>query len=142
MGVISLIIVWPHLELNWGIGLWIYFVICIISGALIQMAVNWICASICFWTVRSSAIIGVAERFTVLMQQYPVDIFGMWFQVFVTCFLPVAFINYYPSIILLGKKSVEINLLMYAAPVVAALLILVAALLWVRGVHRYSGSGN
>lgn len=84
----------------------------------------------------------IAERFTTLMQQYPVNIFGKYFQIFVTCFLPVAFINYYPSMILLHKNTEQIYLWQYCAPLAAFLMLLIAALVWTKGVKRYAGTGN
>ncbi len=142
VGVLGFIVVVPHLALNWSWHLWLYFIICILSGTLIQVAINWICASICFWTTRSRTVSYITERFTVLMQQYPVDIFGKWFQAFVTCFLPVAFINYYPSVILLGKSSLEEQMWKYLSPLVSIIFLFIAAFIWVRGVRKYSGTGN
>jgi ABC-2 type transport system permease protein len=105
------------------------------------VAINWFGASLCFWTTRSNAAMYITERFTVLMQQYPVNIFGRYFQIFVTCFLPVAFINYYPSVVLLGKAA-EVQLWQYGAPVVAFLLLAITAFIWSKGVKRYAGTGN
>lgn len=130
------------MKLQWQLGRWIYFVICVLSGALIQMAVNWIGASLCFWTTRSGAAVSIAERFTVLMQQYPVNIFGKYFQIFVTCFLPVAFINYYPSVVLLDKAADGIRVWQYFAPLVSFLMLAIAAFVWRKGVKRYAGTGN
>lgn len=142
VGLLGFILAAAQIGLQWHIGQWVYFVVCVLSGALIQVAIKWIGASLCFWTTRSGAAMSITERFTVLMQQYPVDIFGRYFQVFVTCFLPVAFINYYPSVVLLGKAAEEIPVWQYGAPVVAVLLLAVAAFVWTRGVKRYAGTGN
>ena len=84
----------------------------------------------------------IAERFTVLMQQYPVNIFGKYFQIFVTCFLPVAFINYYPSVVLLGKAAGGIKMWQYFAPFVAIVMLGIAAAVWTKGLKRYTGTGN
>ncbi len=141
VGVLGFILAAAQIGLHWHIGQWVYFAICVLSGALIQVAINWIGASLCFWTTRSNAAMYITERFTVLMQQYPVNIFGRYFQIFVTCFLPVAFINYYPSVVLLGKAA-EVQLWQYGAPVVAFLLLAIAAFIWSKGVKRYAGTGN
>ncbi len=142
VGLVGFIIAWFNLGLSWNFMLWVYFIGCIISGTLIQLAINWIVSTLSFWTVRSRTISSITERFTVLMQQYPVSIFGKWFQVFVTCFLPVAFINYYPSVVFLDKFEDGIQIWQYLSPVVAVLLLALAVLVWSRGVKRYSGTGN
>jgi ABC-type uncharacterized transport system, permease component len=142
VGLLGFLFVSLKTGLQWTIGQWIYFILCVLSGALIQMAVNWIGASLCFWTTRSNAAMSIAERFTVLMQQYPVNIFGKYFQIFVTCFLPVAFINYYPSVALLHKASGPIPAWQYFSPVVSVLMLALAAFIWTKGVKRYAGTGN
>lgn len=142
VGLLGFILAAAQMKLQWRIGQWIYFVICVLSGALIQMAVNWIGASLCFWMTRSGAAVSIAERFTVRMQQYPVNIFGKYFQIFVTCFLPVAFINYYPSVVLLDKAVDGIRVWQYFAPLVSLLMLVIAAFVWTRGVRRYAGTGN
>ena len=142
VGLLGLFLAAAQMKLQWQLGRWIYFVICVLSGALIQMAVNWIGASLCFWTTRSGAAVSIAERFTVLMQQYPVNIFGKYFQIFVTCFLPVAFINYYPSVVLLDKAADGIRVWQYFAPLVSFLMLAIAAFVWRKGVKRYAGTGN
>ena len=76
------------------------------------------------------------------MQQYRVSIFGKYFQIFVTCFLPVAFINYYPSVVLLDKAADGIKVWQYFAPVVAVIMLAIAAIVWTKGIKRYAGTGN
>lgn len=142
VGLLGFILAAAQMELHWQPGQWVYFVVCVLSGAFIQVAINWIGASLCFWTTRSGAAMSIAERFTVLMQQYPVNIFGKYFQIFVTCFLPVAFINYYPSVVLLGKAEGGIQPWHYLAPLVSFLMMCIGAMVWTRGIKRYSGTGN
>ena len=76
------------------------------------------------------------------MQQYPVNIFGKYFQIFVTCFLPVAFINYYPSVVLLGKAAGGIKMWQYFAPFVAIVMLGIAAAVWTKGLKRYTWNGK
>ena len=51
--------------------------------------------------------IDLIMEFNVLVQHYPIDIFGRWFRLIVTGVIPVAFMNYYPALILLGKSDTE-----------------------------------
>lgn len=79
-----------------------------------------------------------------LVQNYPVDIFGTWFRVVVTGLIPVAFMNYYPSIKLLGKEE-QLNhgfYLVYASLIIAAALLLLASFIWKKALSRYSSSGS
>ncbi len=142
VGTLTFALSYRQLGLSWGLGEWGYYLLCILSGATIELSITLACSSLCFWTVRAQAVQNVAERFVVLMQQYPVNIFGRWFQVFVTCFLPVAFINYYPSVAFLGKTQQGTPPWLYASPLVAALALALSALIWTRGVRRYAGTGS
>ena len=142
MGVLGFILAATQLGIQWHIGQWVYFVVCVLSGTLIQVAINLIGASLCFWTTRSNAAMYIAERFTVLMQQYPVSIFGKYFQIFVTCLLPVAFINYYPSVVLLDKAAGESQVWYYFAPLVSGIMLAIASIVWTKGIKRYAGTGN
>lgn len=142
VGMLGFILAATQLGIQWHIGQWVYFVACVLSGTLIQVAINLIGASLCFWTTRSNAAMYIAERFTVLMQQYPVSIFGKYFQIFVTCLLPVAFINYYPSVVLLDKAAGEIQVWHYFAPLVSVIMLAIASIVWTKGIKRYAGTGN
>jgi ABC-2 type transport system permease protein len=54
-------------------------------------------AYIAFWTERSASSINTAMQANFVIQRYPVEVYGSWFRIFMTCILPVAFINYYPA---------------------------------------------
>ena len=43
------------------------------------------------------SITNTAMQASFVIQRYPVEVYGSWFRIFVTCILPVAFINYYPA---------------------------------------------
>jgi ABC-2 type transport system permease protein len=82
-------------------------------------------------------------RFQLMIQQYPIDVFGQWFRVFVTGFLPVAFINYYPLTLLLDKSNaLHIPLLGWISPLVAILMFSLGTFAWRRGLLGYSSSGS
>jgi ABC-2 type transport system permease protein len=70
--------------------------------------------------------------------------FCRWFRVFVTAVVPVAFINYYPSLLLLGKiqPNQPWAWLGFASPLVALLLLLFGGFMWRKGIRAYSSTGN
>jgi len=73
-----------------------------------------------------------------------VDMFATWFRVFVTCLLPVAFINFYPARLLLGKAipGEPWAWLSYMPPVVALILVGLTAQVWKKGIRQYSSAGG
>jgi ABC-2 type transport system permease protein len=70
--------------------------------------------------------------------------FGNAFRVIVTGLIPVAFMNYYPALVLLDKVNYASPgwPLSYMSPLVALLLVGIVSFIWQRGLHRYSSSGS
>jgi len=144
IGLTGISLAYNQLGLHWDGWKWGFFISAMIFGALIELTLNLIIASAAFWTGRARAGFAVASQFEGLVQQYPVDIFGNAFRVIVTGILPVAFMNYYPSLILLGKldRTAPGWWLSYITPVVVLLLVGAASLVWRLGLRRYSSSGS
>ncbi len=141
-GIAAFSLAFSQLELQWGAGTWILLMCTILSGTIIETVLAWMIGCLSFWTVRSSAAFFVWMRFNLLVQQYPIDIFGTWFKVIVTGVLPVAFLNYYPAVLLLGKKDIPGWWAGYLSPAVALVLVLLGSLLWRRAIRAYTSSGN
>ncbi|WP_144936207.1 ABC transporter permease [Paenibacillus sp. 32O-W] len=141
VGVASFAIAYAHLGLHWGLGMWLFFVLACLSGTILEMAIRWIIACTAFWTGRSMSLTFVMNRFNLLVQQYPIDIFGAWFRVVVTL-IPIAFMNYYPSLVLLGKTELGLSWAGLISPVVALLSLLIGALVWRQALKRYASSGS
>jgi ABC-2 type transport system permease protein len=134
---------YSNLGLDWSLGKWLFWLVALLAGLIIESCIAWIFGSIAFWTGRSRAIFSVSLRFSILTQQYPIDIFGQWYRLFVTGFLPIAFINYYPLTILLDKQNaLAAPILGYLSPVVAAVVFLIAWFVWQRGLAGYTSSGS
>lgn len=110
---------------------------------MIETTLALMIASIAFWTGRSEAGVEVLSEFSLLVQRYPGDILGGWFRLVVTGLLPVAFMNYYPSLILLGKASGDPwEWLSYLSPAVAVLLAVAAAVVWRQALRHYQSAGG
>jgi len=138
-----LVLAYHNLGLNWTGVQWGFFTVAILSGTVIETCIVWIIGALAFWTGRSRAIWSVYLRFQLLGQQYPIDVFGMWFRIFITGFLPIAFMNYYPLTILLDKpNALGVFGMGFLSPIVALLLLALGALVWRRGLAGYTSSGN
>lgn len=144
IGVTGVSLAYANLGLHWDGVQWIFFVLAIISGALIEVTLALMIACTAFWTGRSRAGFSVMMQFNTLVEQYPVDIFGDWFRVVVTGLLPVAFMNYYPALMLLDKIDPNSTWawLGYASPVVALWLVGLASVTWRLALQRYASSGS
>ena len=132
VGGVGMAIAFNHLSIPWGLWQSIYLVVVVLSGTLIEFSITLALACIAFWTGRSASSINTVMQVSFVIQRYPVDMYGRWFQVFVTCLLPVAFINFYPARLLLGKivPGEPWYWLSYISPLVALTLLGLAAALW------------
>jgi ABC-2 type transport system permease protein len=139
----AFILAYSRLGLRWSAGQWLFFAVALLAGLVIETCIAWMIGALSFWMGRSRAIYAISLRFNILTQNYPLDIFGQWFRLFITGFLPVAFMNYYPLTALLGKQNaLGVPWLGFLSPLVALVLLALAAFVWQRGVAIYSSSGS
>lgn len=141
VGVITFAIAFQHEGLHWPLWKWLYLILAIASGTAVEMAIRWAIAASAFWFGRSVGFTIIANRLNLLVQQYPIDVFGNWFRLAVTV-IPVAFMNYYPSLVLLGKSNGIGSWLGLLSPVTAVLAVFAAWLIWRQGLKVYTSSGS
>ena len=144
IGLTGISLAYTQLGLHWDGWKWGFFILAIISGAIIELAMNLLIAFSAFWTGRSRGSFMIVSQFYGLVQQYPIDIFGKAFRVIVTGLIPVAFMNYYPALFLLDKVNYTSPgwWLSYMSPLVALLLVGIVSGVWRLALHRYSSSGS
>lgn len=101
-------------------------------------------SSVQFWTTDASEF---ANAFTYggnTLTQYPLTIFPREAVIGLTFVLPVAFVNWYPCLYLLGRQD-PFGLptwLQFCSPVAAAVTLTFALLVWRTGVRRYTSTGS
>ena len=135
---------YSQLGLHWHGWHWGFFILALISSAMIVLVLNLIIACIAFWTGRSRGALFVVNQVQGIVQWYPIDIFGRAFRVVVTGLLPIAFMNYYPTLVLLNKLD-QIGAawwLAYMSPIVALFLIVIFSQVWSRALIQYTSSGS
>lgn len=126
---------------HWGLWQIFWFVIFVLSGGAIAVCIKFLISCVTFWTTKASALSQVFIQIYLLTQKYPVTIFGPAFRVLVTGLVPVAYLNFYPAVYLLGKPDAPPWVCMMA-PVIAMVLAGIAALVWRSGLRRYNSSGG
>ena len=144
IGLTGLSLAYAQLGLDWDAWKWGFFIIAIISAAVILWAMSVLTACTAFWTGRSRGTFMIVGQFCGLVRQYPVDIFGKAFRVIVTVLIPVAFLNYYPALILLNKLDRADSgwWLGYMTPLVALLLLGIVSVVWRLALRQYTSSGS
>ncbi|MEU4289648.1 ABC transporter permease [Kribbella sp. NPDC026596] len=133
-----------HIDVDWTVAKGITLVVSMVAGSVIFGAIFVLGASFQFIAVDSAEL---ANSFTYggqTMTQYPLTIFGKEIVRAVTFVVPLAFVNYYPVLFVLGKPAPLglpswIGLL---SPLVAVAMVALASLAWRGGLRRYRSTGS
>lgn len=116
----------------------------LVAGGVIFFCLFVSFSCIQFWTSESTE---VANAFTYggnALTQYPLTVFPENLVKTLTFVLPVAFVNWYPCLYLLGRDD-PFDLpswLSFASPVAALVLVGVTAVCWRAGVRHYTSTGS
>jgi ABC-2 type transport system permease protein len=116
----------------------------VVAGSVIFFCLFVIFSCVQFWTTDASEF---ANAFTYggnTVTQYPLSVFPRELVKSLTFVLPLAFVNWYPCLYLLGRPD-PFGLpqwLQFAAPVPAALLVVLTAFVWRGGVRHYTSTGS
>lgn len=130
-----------HLDTQFSI---VNLILLLICAALLQSAFLILSSSFCFITVNQNPvfdfILGNFKSFT----NYPITIYGIAIQFLLTFILPFAFMNFYPSLILLGKtpSSPFAAWLPFVSPFVGIAMFILSIKIWNYGLSKYQSSGS
>ena len=143
-GIIALAVACSLLTLHWGPVEVAFFATMLTSGALLFMAIFIAGAATSFWAPQAHEAVNIFSYGGQFMTSYPMSIYQEWLVSLFTFVIPMAFINYYPSLYLLGKPD-PFGLpafMPFLAPLVAVLAFRVALAFWLVGVRRYQSTGT
>ena len=116
----------------------------VVSAFFIFCAIFVATNSIAFWITDARE---VANSFTYggqLATQFPMNVFGVWFRRLMGFVIPLAFINYFPALHILDKNDPlrAPTFLRFFSPLVAAVSVAVAGLVWRVSVRHYRSTGS
>ena len=142
--LIVLLIANSQLDISWSYAKVGYLLVSLISGTCFFIGLFVIAATTCFWTVQSIELINIFTHGGLFMGSYPFSIYRWWFRHFFTFIIPLACVNYFPSLFLLDKVgTVDVSLIgVQLAPVAGFLFLGITALFWRWGVSRYQSTGH
>lgn len=97
-----------------------------------------------FWAVRSMEIVNSFTYGGQLLTQYPMHIFGAWLRRLFIFVVPLAFVNYFPSLYILNKPDPlgAPGFVRFLSPAVAVGLVVIAGRVWNVGVRHYRSTGS
>ena len=101
-------------------------------------------ATMAFWTTESLELLNTVTYGGVETAQYPLSIYRPWFRKFFTMVIPLACVNYFPVLAILGRADPNgwPTWLGWAAPAVGVGFLLVTFQVWRFGVRHYRSTGS
>ena len=138
-GLGTLIYAWRKLGLSVSFISIALLVVALFSASLFMIAIMNIAAATCFYLTNSGYVIGTMSKFRDYAK-YPITIFSTFFRLIFTFIIPIAFIAYYPSLVVLRPEKVPI--LTWLSPLYGIFFFYISYKVWMLGASKYSGTGS
>ncbi|MHB8928891.1 MAG: ABC transporter permease [Bacillota bacterium] len=122
----------------WKLG---FLILTLVSGTIIYGSLFIIGAAISFWTVESKELLGILTSGTLRMSSYPLSIYKPALRYLAIFVIPVAFVNFFPGLYLIGPMGPP-SILYFLGPAVASILLLLSLKVWKYGLRAYQSTGS
>lgn len=139
VGAVLVIIAGSSLNIVWTPLMVGYLLLMVVSGGFIFIALNLMTAVSGFWLMDSVPVTRVVFEMHEFAK-YPLTIYPRFIGVLLTALIPYGFASFFPATFLLGRDSNA--LLAWGAPLVAAVLMFIALIVWRFGLRHYSSTGT
>ncbi|MDR7870119.1 MAG: ABC-2 family transporter protein [Tissierellaceae bacterium] len=140
------VLIWSILKLNieWTLEKTLLLIGSIIGGNFLFSGLIVLQATLSFWSVQSLEIVNSFTYGGVQAAQYPISIYKPWFRKIIIYMIPLATVNYFPAMTILGKS----DLLNYPSwigwfsPLFGLLFFIFTLWIWRIGVKHYTSTGS
>jgi ABC-2 type transport system permease protein len=143
-GVLALVIAFSLVNIHWSAGRALLLASMPLCGMAIFASVWVIGATSTFWLVRTIEVLNAFTYGGNALTSYPMHIYGAWMRRLFVYVIPLAFVNYYPSLFILNKPD-QLGapaFVRFLGPPVAVAMLLVARIVWGIGVRHYRSTGS
>ncbi len=138
-GIGTLCYAWYHIGIPVTVLTILKLNLFLITASLFMIAIMNAAAATCFWITGSGYVMVIMFRFKDFAK-YPASIFSGIFRVVFTFIIPIAFVAYYPSLVLLEPANVP--LLSWLSPLIGLLFFYLSYKFWMLGVKKYDFTGS
>jgi len=116
----------------------------IAGGAALFSGLFILQATLAFWTTESLEVFNAFTYGGMETAQYPLTIYRSWFRRFFTYVVPLACLNYFPALAILGRPDPLGSPVLWhwLSPCVGLVFLFVALRLWRFGVRHYRSTGS
>lgn len=138
-GIGTLVYSWAKLGLGVTPLIIIKLLVFLTGASLVMGALQTAAAATCFWIENSFYVLDLTQRFKEY-SKYPVTIFSPAFRFVFTYIIPIAFIAYYPGLVVLRPS--EVSVLSWLSPLIGAAFFYIAYRIWMYGASKFNGTGS
>ncbi len=138
-GLGTLVYAWSHLAIPITAATIAQTVLFLLAASLFMIAIMNFAAATCFWIQNSGYIMVIMFRFKDFAK-YPASIFNKVFKLIFTFVIPIAFIAYYPSLVVLRPENIP--LLSWLSPLIGLAFFYLSYRFWLLGARKYDGTGS
>lgn len=140
------VLIWAVYKLNikWTVGKSLLLIGSIIGGNLLFSGLIVLQATLSFWSVQSLEIVNSFTYGGVQATQYPISIYKPWFRKILIYIIPLATVNYFPAMSILGKSDI-LNYPLWigwVSPFFGFAFFIFSLLIWKFGVRHYTSTGS
>ena len=135
----TLIFAWYHLGIPVTAATIAQTFLFLFAASLFMIAIMNFAAATCFWIQNSGYIMVIMFRFKDFAK-YPASIFNTVFRIIFTFVIPIAFIAYYPSLVILRPENIP--LLSWLSPLIGLVFFYLSYRFWLLGARKYDGTGS
>jgi ABC-2 type transport system permease protein len=143
-GIVVLFISLGGINVQWDLVKILLATMAIASGAIVYIGIFIIGAVTTIWTVSTSEFINIFTNGGTVLSSYPLNIYQEWFRHIFTFIIPMAFLNFFPALLILDKPAIgglPLWLGWLGLPTAFAFLG-VSLLIWRWGLKKYQSTGT
>lgn len=138
-GIGTLVYAWIRIGMGFSVLILLKMLVFLLTASLVMIALQNAAAASCFWIQNSFYLLDLVCRFRDYAR-YPITIFSPVFRFIFTFVMPIAFIAYYPSLVILRPDAVPV--LSWISPLIGVIFFYLSYRLWMHGALKYSGTGS
>lgn len=115
------------------------YILMIAGGILLFTGLYIIYAALCFFTIEGLEFINIFTDGGKEFGKYPMKVYGGTILKVFTILVPLACVQYYPLLYVLGRSS---NIVLALSPLYTIVFLIFSIILWKYGVRNYKSTGS
>jgi ABC-2 type transport system permease protein len=140
------VLIWASINIGvaWNVAKIALLIFAVGGGVAVFTGLFIMQATMCFWSTQSLEVMNSFTYGGVEATQWPLPIFKRWFASLFIFVIPLACVNYFPVLAILGRQdALKFPLWFHwASPAAGFLFLRLALLVWEFGVRHYRSTGS